>query len=88
MDDYLRYWLMDADDTHSVLGWTGVVDEERGGVVAYFGEEKDAEEYLCFLASKEDTTPESESDGTGGQDRESYSDDQDRDNYVPEEQDR
>jgi hypothetical protein len=38
--------------TADVHDWHGVATEERGGIVAFFGDEKDAEEYRQFLIAK------------------------------------
>lgn len=49
MDPVDRFWIDDSPYTTDVSGWYAVVDEERGGIVAYFGREEDAERYVAWL---------------------------------------
>lgn len=55
-----RFWVDDQmlaeplkGDVDPRTDWLGVVDEERGGIVAYFGQEEDAEEYARFRTLKD-----------------------------------
>jgi hypothetical protein len=41
-----------------VEGWYPVVDEARGGIIAYFGREEDAEEYIENLGKVEELQQE------------------------------
>jgi len=38
----------DPIETRDVAEWWAVVDEERGGIIAYFGSEDDADAYVYF----------------------------------------
>lgn len=37
------------DGLHDVEGWYGVVDEKRGGIIAYFGDMDQADAFVAML---------------------------------------
>lgn len=49
-----RYYVTDIDASHYLFQWMpdwyGVVDEDRGGIVAYFLSEEDAVSFISTLA--------------------------------------
>ncbi len=46
-----RFWIntRGVEDRDDVTGWYAVVDEDRGGIVAYFGRREDALAYIDLL---------------------------------------
>jgi len=51
-----RFWVdtpVTDTDQLGIEGWVAVIDEERGGAIAYFGREEDAEEYVAHRMLKE-----------------------------------
>lgn len=49
-----RFWIDDEPYfTRPLDGWVGVVDEERGGIIAYFGKIEDAEKYIYYKTAFE-----------------------------------
>ena len=51
----------DPEECRNVVGWFAVVDEESGGIVAYFGSENDACRYVDFLRKETPCNTESNS---------------------------
>ncbi len=45
------YTGLNSEKGRDVEGWTEVVDEERGGVIAYFGDEAQAIAFVRLLSS-------------------------------------
>lgn len=59
-----RLWqFVTSDPVDIEPGWVAVVDEESGGVVAYFGD-VDPEKVEAFIASLASDGPESGSDSS------------------------
>jgi hypothetical protein len=50
-----RFWIVDIDTSHYLFQWMpdwyGVVDEQSGGIVAYFSNEASADLFIQTLNS-------------------------------------
>ena len=46
-----RFYLTEPTEDSNLDGWTAIVDEERGGMIAYFGDEAQATAFCQLMNS-------------------------------------
>lgn len=54
----MRFHYLDIDENNieiqNLVGWYGVVDETKGGFIAYFSDSRDADNYIDILENEVD----------------------------------